>query len=818
MGSGQVIESSPWHAMTHIVLRSPGFAFDDISRLCFTKSVMVAQRLLTAHAQKRQMQSFFEAHIFPLLSEEPAIAGGDKTARQFWYKLRQRIRHGQSFAQEIVEAACARCSQPALATGLSAWQALCNEIEQLDFEGEATFVSEMSDKRRTLYALATESRFEEAIWLSSPTVYDIGLSRYKRYWDPQYRSAKVKRLERVIYAYLQRFCTKNETMSFFGPINYAMFDLTLSSGVSYRRASMDIQQRRIFFAYWGAVALANAIAADPQIRPFLSPRRNPTRRGYPKGEDTASLLDSINGDHSVLDIAAHLSLPSNEVLELIERLVVSGWVHLGFAIPPAILDPLDDLAAHLQALPASASRDRWVSVLSKFQRDCADFAKSDFAARREILRRVELRFTEITHLDARRGQGQVFQDRSLIYEECHGAIDELRLSKQHQERLQRCVEPIAALCATYSQLLLDDLRAISEALFNELSPKGDPIPFIRLLAAWWRRDGLSHMPSAADEFKRQFADLVAHHSDGRVSGITSEEILALCKPTSDAMFMSPDLMLAATNLNALAEGDYQVGVGEIHHGVQGAGLWLSFVADYALWESDLIARLPAVTSDMTPANLLFQRMMKIAPPEFPGPSVQVSGFSRSSQRMDVGNLMVERHNGRLFLRGPGEQRFLKFYPPSFGFSASTWETHHPFASFSFPIVQMPMLHLDGHTPRIEIGGTVYQRERWDIATTQIPAGKQGESSFQILVQFLMFKQKYSLPDHVFVHSEVESKPVYINFHNFFALEFLIHLAAKVQVLGFVEMWPGPEHLWLTGPEGCYCCEFRTVLSNVTVQP
>jgi hypothetical protein len=334
------------------------------------------------------------------------------------------------------------------------------------------------------------------------------------------------------------------------------------------------------------------------------------------------------------------------------------------------------------------------------------------------------------------------------------------------------------------------------------------VPFAAVIAAWHRRYPGGPPAPEAERLHQRFADLVAQNQTEHVSRLTAQDLLPLCAACAEAL-LSPDIMLAAPDLQALDRGAYQLVIGEIHHGVQPVGWMLGFADDREGWERDVAELLPRPTASCIPANLIFKRRMKTAPPEFDGPSVQVSGIAQHSDAVDLSQLVVERHGAEVRLRRAGEARSVRFYPPCYGVPSGAYG---PFACFSYPLVQQVKVRLGAHTPRIEIDGVVYQRERWDLPTSELPGRDLQGTSFRLLVEYAEFQHRLGLPDHLFVQTPAEPKPVYIDMRNYFALELLAHLAGQSETISLVEMCPGPEQLWLEDADGHYCCEFRTVLS------
>jgi hypothetical protein len=275
--------------------------------------------------------------------------------------------------------------------------------------------------------------------------------------------------------------------------------------------------------------------------------------------------------------------------------------------------------------------------------------------------------------------------------------------------------------------------------------------------------------------------------------------------------LSPDVLLAARDREALAAGDYQVVLGEIHHGAQGVGWMLAFVDNPTNWDAQIRTFLPPPSADQSPANLVFGRRMKTAPPEFSGPSIVASASATSlhPDAIELQALTVERDGDHLVLRARGAGPSLQFYPPSFGVPDELFD---PFACFTYPLAESVSIRVGAHTPRIEIDGAVFQRERWDVSAASVPGGeRQPRLGFDLLVEFLAFQQRLGLPDRVFVRTPAEPKPVLVDFRSFFAVELLAHLAGAVDSLTLSEMLPGPDTLWLEDDRGRYTAELRTLM-------
>lgn len=788
-----------WEIMDRFVLRSPGFAFGRLDALRSAPAVDAVERLAAAEAAVVALQQRYTGLLDESCDREQRADAPRETFRAL-YGAARAVRRGAAISglppgHDDLDAFAA------------AWEPALRAREEAAAEAELAFAAALASARAALRDVAHDSRFREAVWMSNAHMYETGLRSFDRHWVADRRPSKTRQLERRLYAYLQRLCAKNETIGFFGPLNYG--DFGPGEGVSYRRSEQPIRRRKVFVAYWAAAALAAQIAVEPSVRPHLRPRRA-TLRSAAQLDDARlhALLERCDGSRDVAAIAAACERPAADVLADVERLVALGLVRLDLPIPPAELDPLAYVARLVDELPESCyAREPWAAALADLDAERTRFAAAGFDERRQVLRRTEQRFEELASTPARRAAGQMFEDRGLLYEECLGAVEELRLGAAHRRRIVAAVEPIAALCATAAQLRHQDLEDAARDLLAEVAGRATLVEF---LAAWRRRHPQLPPLPRAERFATRLADLVeARSSDGRVSRLTSADIEALCEPLADQIVCSPDLMISAASLDALAAGDFRVVLGELHHGAQAAG-WMLCFAERG-WQEHLARVLPSANGE-TPANLVLARRMKTAPPEFPGPSIAASAVSERTAQMELSELSVALIDGRPRLLAAGDRR-LRIYPPCHAVPAALYA---PFASLSYPLVGGVGVRLGAHTPRIEIAGAVYQRERWDVPARELP--RLGASELDLFRAVLDVKRAHGLPERVFVRALGEPKPVYVDFANPIAVELLAQLAGQTDGdLAVSELLPGPGDLWLQGEEGAYCCELRTVMSGPRVR-
>src|SRR5262249_12670829 len=81
--------------------------------------------------------------------------------------------------------------------------------------------------------------------------------------------------KRMAASYLQRYCVKNDSIGFFGPVGWATFDdqVTTPRLVPGRQL---LDRRTVYFEHWAIDALAGRLSEDRALRIGIAPRRMPT--------------------------------------------------------------------------------------------------------------------------------------------------------------------------------------------------------------------------------------------------------------------------------------------------------------------------------------------------------------------------------------------------------------------------------------------------------------------------------------------------------------------------------------------------------------
>src|SRR3984957_10829812 len=123
---------------------------------------------------------------------------------------------------------------------------------------------------RAIAATYADPVFREALTWQNP-----GLAQFLRDHDAgpgAARRSKQRQRELVIASYLQRYCLKNDTIGFFGPVGWASFDPG-AAGLVVVPGGQLIARRTTYFEVWAIDKVAAAVARQGRVLGWLRPRR-----------------------------------------------------------------------------------------------------------------------------------------------------------------------------------------------------------------------------------------------------------------------------------------------------------------------------------------------------------------------------------------------------------------------------------------------------------------------------------------------------------------------------------------------------------------
>ncbi|GHH90470.1 lantibiotic dehydratase [Streptomyces capillispiralis] len=691
------------------------------------------------------------------------------------------------------------------------------------------FADAAVETAHTLQDIARMPSFREAVAWQNRPVLTSGVAPFLR-WTPGVdpRSSMPRQREELVAHYWQRFCVKNDTIGFFGPVGWGRWDAA-TSGAALSTGSGLVAESTVYWASWGIDALARTLDADPGLREWIAPRRVPFvtvdgdrvrvpgRRPVTVPAGTAAVLALCDGVRPARAIAA--ALPDLDVPAVLADLVARRWVAWRLEVP-AGTHPDRDLRTWLETVGASGPRRRGLAALDRLEEGRAAVAAArDVDALVGALTDLERDFTELTDTAAvREKSASTAPCRALVYHDSRRSAT-ARLGPE----VLRALRPLRLLMDSAGWLtsrLAAALRTGMRPVYERLAAEGP----VDLAAFWFACLPLLHgtVRATADELQEEFAAtwrrILAVPAGARRVDVRSADIEAAVRqefPGSGgwtaARYLSPDIMVVADGTEAVARGDFTLVLGELHLAANtlGASLFTHQHPDVGellrLTDRDHPGPrlLPLLPKEHRARLSTRVRHTLIRPEDY---QVALTDFTADPTRpraVRSADAVVEEHGGDLVVRLPDGARF----PVTDVFS-------HVLTTLSMDLFQL--LPQADHTPRVTLDRLVVARETWRLPAAGADFADDKDEARRF-VRARRWRARLGLPRYVFVVSPTESRPFYVDFDS---PVYVTILAKALRRLGrrdpegtvtFTEMLPTPEQTWLRDDEGRrYTSELRFV--------
>jgi hypothetical protein len=707
------------------------------------------------------------------------------------------------------------------------------------FEAAAAAVS------RELFAIAGDPLFREAVTWQNPEALRAldGLVRSgpaPRQGDPKRARYRRRHREELVARYWQRYCAKNETTGFFGPVCWVRLDPEAAAVVA-RPGPGLVRRRRLFLEHWAVAALADRLAEEPVLRRWLPPalqphlaldgRRvlHPSRPPLELAPVEVAVLARIDGRRPAVDVARAVVADETvavfgeaDVLALVGRLAERGLLTWGVDVPlgPAAEDVLRE---RLAAIPEPAARAHALGALERLSsaRGAVAAAAGDPAALAAALAELDAEFTALTGRDPRRRPGGAYAGRTLCHEETVRDLD-LVVGGPVLESLARPLAVLLQAARWLSAAIAGAYRAALADLYDDLTAGlgSSEVPLGRL---WFLAQGPlfggGERPAdrVSAEFARRWADLFGldRVAPGtRRLALAAEDLAGRVVSTfpadrpgwAGARLHSPDLHVCAASADALRRGDFTLVLGEMH------AAWAtldSAVFVHAHPAPEELRR--AMTRDLGPGRVLLRY-----PADWPRYTGRVArcldadgdwalAFTPApgalrGRPLSIAELTVARSGAELVARTA---------------DGRTWPLIEVFGELvaTHTADAFKLVAAGAHTPRITIDRLVVARETW--RTTVAATGLAARDTYD--GQYLAgrrWRRRLDLPERVFVRIATETKPVYVDLTG---PRYVSSLCSMLRSAGgevpvvVSEMLPGPDQAWVPDAAG------RRYLSELRLQ-
>lgn len=833
------LSTGRWALWRTACVRGAGFPASDILKIADAACAAAADRLSRV---EDEIESLREAALEALRSE---LEAASKDRLDVLVKAIRRVKRRQPAATGGLG--------DAAAAAIETWKAAADRLEAERAIYQAAFAEADERLDRALREIAGEDRFREAVTWQNHHAASTGLASFLR--RPERSgpgSARDRGHVQMLASYLQRYCTKNDTIGFFGPVGWAR--LGEGHEVASARCGPELlAARKVFFEGWAIDAIADRLAEDEAMRPWLAPRLSPflRREGNvyiaPGGERfqvgplSGALLASCDGTRSarvlIRELGPEVTADKEAVLwGMLTDLHEKGAIRWSFQIPLS-LTPERTLRELLEAVEDEPLRERALAVLDEMEsaREAVARAAGDAVELEKALDNLEAVFRRATGRTATRGDGQLYAGRTLVYEECRRDLD-LTLGEPFLAELAPALALVLAGARWITHFVAADHRERFAQAHAELSAQtGSPqVDFLALARVALPR--ILSIPTQQEiqrELNSRWERVLAIRQGARRVTYRSKDLLPLVQKEfaapgpgwQKARYHSPDVLIAAPSLEAIRRGDYEAVLGEVHVAINSLDRWVFFSQHpqpeqlRAAIESDLpepslipvfskvwnqaaaasglgLQWAPAVNGRMDVAlrsGKDFYLDYSLDPPGLP-----------SSQLLPIGDLIVE----------PGE-RGLVVRPRDGRVSFDIIDFFQLVVMIQV-LAAFRVLPSGSYTPRVTIDRLVVARESWIIPVSELAFVQESTPAARFAAA-RRWAARRDLPRFLFVKTPGEGKPFYVDLESPVLVEGLAKAIRRTEVVMeearvlFSEMLPGHDQLWLPDARGNrYTCELRMV--------
>ncbi|MFD3517555.1 lantibiotic dehydratase [Streptomyces sp. NPDC058657] len=697
---------------------------------------------------------------------------------------------------------------------------------------------------RELQQIAAQPAFQTAVAWQNRAVLGRAIAPFVR-WEPTAagRTSGPRQREELIAHYWQRFCVKNDTIGFFGPVGWGRID-TAERGILVDPGERLIARSRTYFSSWSMDALAKTIGNDPALRDWTAPRRVPfvrvdaqdgahsvTLPGRPPQPITPPMhqvLVRCDGTRTARTIRQELAddLGPAQVTAILEVLVERRWIVWRLEIP-ATTYPEQYLRAWLEGIDDPVPRQRGLDLLGALERgrDRVQAVGDDVEELCAALAALESDFAELTDTAAQREKSEhTAPNRALVYSDCVRTAT-ARIGTE----VLAALAPLDLLMTSAVWLtsrLADQVLGLAEQVYDRLAGAAGEGGRVDLAAFWFACMPILHgdaVTGAAEiqrEFWRRWEGILGLPAAGGRLRLASADIADRVREAfgergaswTAARYLSPDVMIAAEDEAAAERGEFELVLGELHVATNTLGNSL-FVNQHPAPEE-----LFAQTGRDHPAP----RLMPLLPKEHKSRlSARVRHFLVRPEDYYVALLdhTADPHRPRTVLSADvaverREGRLVVVLPDGAVFDVLDVFSH----ALTTLVMDLCRLLPDAdHSPRVTVDRMVLARETWRFAGAGLEFAKD-KSEARRFVRARRWWAGEELPRFVFVVSPSEPRPFFVDFEspayvNLFA-KAVRRLVAKDPEgrLTLTEMLPAPEQSWLTDEQGRrYTSELRFVV-------
>jgi Lantibiotic dehydratase, N terminus len=646
------------------------------------------------------------------------------------------------------------------------------------------------------------------------------------------RRSKVRDREMVTANYLQRYCLKNDTIGFFGPVGWATADPG-TPGLEVTPGEELLARRTTYFEVWAIDKIAAEIARHGRVQGWLRPRRTrsafldanvlhrPQRKPVTLTNTEVQVLQACDGSATISDV---LEAAGTETRGLLARLAELGALRLDLegpmdAWPERLLrDKLEQIADPDARAAALAPVDQLIRA-----RDAVTTTAGDPEELRRALASLAETFEQVTGAASTRKAGENYAGRTLVYTD---TVRDVRVDVG--QAVTRALAAPLGLVLDSARWLVNDItdrhrEYLAELVDGESARAGGaPVPLQRLLNLYTHGTRSELAEASVAELQRRWQEVLGPPSSPSRHQVSADAIAAraaVCFPArpvawSGARQHSPDIMIAAASPGDVERGNFLLVLGEIHLTLNTLDSRL-FVEQHP----DLARLIAAEQADRGRARVVYIQAKdhpnvtsRLSPPSAllgPGLAYWSAATTDSFDPPESDPVMPA---AAMAVTRRGEDLVIRLAPS--GIELDFFEVIGDIMVEGIVDEFQPTAPA-AHQPRITIDQFVLSRERWtfQVADTAWAFAKDEQERYYLARRWRLDHQ---LPERVFYRVPVERKPTAADFRSIVLVNLLAKHIRQTQAAGHAEftvteMLPDLDQLWLTDHQGQrYSSELRII--------
>jgi hypothetical protein len=826
-----------WALWRWVALRGAGFPAEQVLQLAAPECGAAASDLIEVEDAAEQVRRETVAH-FKRTQEEHAVeemrTAAKKVLRGIWKGKLPRLDDAPYGNHELINdlrSAYAR-------------------VDALRASFYLDFASVMTRGSQVIYEVASSNLFQEAVIWQNRKAFHNGITAFLRNKPGTVPRNSARRTnEELIATYLQRYCMKNDTIGFFGPVGWAKL-VSDGAGVVTQPGESLLSKRNVHPESWCIDTITEMLNADESLRRWSAPRILPffhvegTTLYHPfKGptiiaREIAAVLLAADGRRTATEIAAAITQdPSlnlhteEEVFDVLDYLCGEGLILWAFECPVGphaeqhLLGLIERIGDESLRADALALVHELQTARGKVAAAAGNAEKLD-----QTIAALEETFERVSGEASTRSHGQVYAGRTLVYEDCERALD----VEIGADVLLALGPPLSLLLDSARWFTFEAARRYREVfmkVYAELVQESgaatvEAVAFWHKIQPYVVAKDVHIVKATMRAFQERWAKVLSlPESERRVNYTTEDlrarvrdEFAAPCAGWRLGRYQCPDVMIAAPNAEAIGRGDYQLVMGELHLGGNTLGNSV-FVPQhpapaelFEAYEADLPQPCIVPIPPRQWPTLTARTALALVAPKDYRLAISYDATSFSPERvLPISAFVIEESMGGLVARtrdGMISFEIVEFFGAILSLLAASY---------------FRILPPRRHTPRVTIDRLVVTREAWCFSADEMEFAHLKEEADRF-VGLHRWAREHGMPRFVFIKAPIEPKPFYVDFEspiliNFFTktVRHTLREASEDHVITVTEMIPTPDQLWVTDAAGqCYTAELRMVAIEAPV--